>query len=143
MSVRSPQPGYLYILNEGPANAATGLEYVVVFPSSTANNGSEYITANQQVQIPDQSWLKFYKEQGVEKLWLVFSELPIQELEGIKAFANRQTRGLITDAQQNKTIDSFLTTHSANKVDHEKGNTLTILTTAEKVLVYPIRLEHH
>jgi serine/threonine protein kinase len=143
LSVRSPQPGYLYILNEGPANAATGQEYVVVFPSSTANNGSEHINANQRIQIPDQTWLKFDKERGVEKLWLVFGENPLPEFEGIKAFANRQNRGLITDAQQNKAIDSFLTAHSANKVDHDKGVTLTTLTSAEKVLVYPIRLEHH
>jgi serine/threonine protein kinase len=143
LSVRSAQPGYLYILNEGPANATAGPEYVVVFPSSTANAGSEYITANQRVQIPDQSWLKFDKEQGVEKLWLVFAESPLRELEGLKAFANRQTRGLITDAQQNKAINSFLTAHSVNRVGHEKGDTLTTLTSSEKVLVYPVKLEHH
>ena len=143
LSVRSPQPGYLYILNEGPAKAITAPEYVVVFPSSTANNGSEYISANQRIQIPDQSWLKFDKEQGVEKLWLVFGENPLAELEGIKAFATRKTRGLITDAQLNKAINSYLTVHSANKVSHEKGDTLTTLTGSEKVLVYPIKLEHH
>jgi len=143
LSVRSPQAGYLYILNEGPANAAAAPEYVVVFPSPTANNGSEYISANQLVQIPDQSWLKFDKEQGVEKLWLVFGENPLPELEGIKAFANRQTRGLITDAQQSKAIDSFLAAHPAGKVRNEKGDTLTTLTSSEKVLVYAIKLEHH
>jgi len=143
LSVRSPQPGYLYILNEGPETAATAPEYVVVFPSSTANNGSEYITANQRIQIPDQSWLKFDKEQGVEKLWLVFGENPLPELEGIRAFANRQSRGLITDAQLNTSVKSFLTAHSANQVGHEKGDTLTTLTSSEKVLVYPIKLEHH
>ena len=143
LSIRSRQAGYLYILNEGPRNAAARPEYVVVFPSSTANNGSEFISANQLVQIPDQSWLKFDKEQGVEKLWLVFGENPLPELESIKAFANRQTRGLITDAQQNKAIDTFLAAHPAEKVRNERGDTLTTLTSSEKVLVYPIKLEHH
>jgi uncharacterized protein DUF4384 len=143
LNVRSPQAGYLYILNEGPRNAAARPEYVVVFPSSTANNGSEFISANQLVQIPDQSWLRFDKEQGVEKLWLVFGENPLTELEGIKAFANRQTRGLITDAQQNKAIDTFLAAHPAEKVRNERGDTLTTLKSSEKVLVYPIKLEHH
>jgi serine/threonine protein kinase len=143
LSVRSPQTGYLYILNEGPAKAAPGPQYVVVFPSSTANNGSEYINANQRVQIPDQSWLKFDKEQGVEKIWLVFGENPLPELEGMRAFANRQNRGLITDAQQNSVVNSFLAAHSAHKVDHEKGDALTTLTSSEKVLVYAVRLEHH
>lgn len=123
--------------------AGSGPEYVVVFPSPTANDGSELLAANQQVQIPSQSWLRFDKEQGVEKLWLVFAEKPVSELEGVKAFANNQARGLIRDAQQNKVINSFLSTHSANKVGYEKGDTLTTLTSSQKTLVYPIKLEHH
>jgi serine/threonine protein kinase len=143
LSVRSPQAGHLYILNEGPAQAGSTPEYVVVFPSPTANDGSELVTANQRIQIPGETWLKFDKEQGVEKLWLVFSEHSVPELEGIKAFANRQTRGLITDAQQNETIKSFLSTHAGDEVGHEKGETLTTLTSPRKILVYPIKLEHH
>ena len=118
-------------------------DYVVVFPSPTANDGSEFIAANQRVQIPSQTWLKFDKERGVEKLWLVFSEQSVAELEGVKAFANRQNRGLITGDPLNVVIYNFLTAHSANKVDHEKGDTLTTLTSSEKVLVYPVKLEHH
>jgi serine/threonine protein kinase len=143
LSVRSPQTGHLYVLNEGPAVAGSGTEYVVVFPAPTANEGSEFIAADQRVQIPDQTWLKFDKEQGVEKLWLVFSEQPVTDLKGIKAFANPSTRGLITDQQLNKTIGGFLSSHSANKVGHEKGETVTTLTSPQKILVYPIRLEHH
>lgn len=143
LSIRSPQRGYLYILNEGPADADSGTEYVVVFPSPTANEGSEIVAANERVQIPNETWLKFDKEQGVEKLWLVFSEHSVADLEGIKAFANRRDRGLIADAQQNKAINSFLSSHSTDKVVHEKGERLTTLTSSQKILVYPIRLEHH
>jgi serine/threonine protein kinase len=143
LSVRSPQPGYLYVLNEGPATAGRGPEYNVVFPSPTANEGSAALSANQRVLIPDDSWLVFDKQQGVEKLWLVFSDQSVPELDGIKAFANRRTRGLITDANLNNTINTFLSVHAADKVGRERGETLTTLTSAQKILVYPIRLEHH
>jgi serine/threonine protein kinase len=143
LSIRSPQAGYLYVLNEGPANTGGTPEYVVIFPSPTANDGSEFVAANQRVQIPSETWLKFDKEQGVEKLWLVFSDQPLAELAGVKAFANARARGLITDAGQKKAVDKFLSSYSLSAVTAEKGDTLTTLKTASKTVVYPIRLEHH
>jgi serine/threonine protein kinase len=143
LSISSPQTGYLYVLNEGPAVAGSAPEYVVVFPSPTANDGSEFVAANQRVQIPDRTWLSFDEEQGVEKLWLIFSEQPLADLEGVKAFTNPRTRGLITDPQLNNRVNSFLSAQSDYKVGHEKGETVTTLTSARQILVYPIRLEHH
>ena len=55
--VRSPQSGYLYILNEGPREASAPPEFVLLFPSSTANKGSPLVTAEQVVQIPGKSWI--------------------------------------------------------------------------------------
>jgi serine/threonine protein kinase len=143
LNISSPQPGYLYVLNEGPIPAGREPEYIAVFPSSTSNEGSEVVAANQTVKIPDQSWLRFDEEQGVEKLWLVFSDHAVPELEGIKAFATSQTAGLITDPQLNKTINSFLNSHSTVKVTAEKGETRTTVKAPQDVLVYAVRLEHH
>lgn len=140
--IRSPQPGYLYILNEGPATSAPP-EFNVVFPSETANNGSSFLNAGQMVQIPASSWLQFDKQQGVEKLWLVFSETAVPELEAVKQFANRQTKGLITDVSQNKNIQNLLTNPSLPKPGAEKGEALTTVKIAGKLLVYAVRLEHH
>ena len=138
--LRSPEPGYLYILNEGPAS--TEPQYVVLFPSSTANNGSPFLAAGQTVQIPEESWFEFDKQQGVEKLWLVFSEDAVAELEAVKQFASKRTRGLVTDPAQNKAIQNFLGSVTANPV-REKTETLTTLKAPGKLLVYPVRLEHH
>jgi hypothetical protein len=44
---------------------------------------------------------------------------------------------------QNKLIQDFLTTHSATKPELEKGETLTTLKAPGKLLLYPVRLEHH
>jgi serine/threonine protein kinase len=141
VSVRSPQTGYLYIFNEGPA--AGQPEYNIVFPSPTANKGSSHVLADQLVQIPEESWLKFDEQRGVEKLWLVFSEDAVPELESARQFASRQTGGAITDAAQNRAVQNFLTMNSANKPQSEKGDSLTVVKSPGKLLVYPIRLEHH
>ena len=139
--IRSPQSGYFYVLNEGPAAGAP--EFVVLFPSSTANNGSPFIGADQTVQIPEQSWIQFDKQQGVEKLWLVFSDEAVAELEAVKHYASERTRGLVTDPAQNQSIQNFLTTQSATKPAAEKSDTLTTVKASGKLLVYPVRLEHH
>ncbi|HEX6042903.1 MAG TPA: serine/threonine-protein kinase [Pyrinomonadaceae bacterium] len=143
LNVSSAQTGHLYVLNEGPATTGAQPEYNAVFPTSTANNGSEVLTANQSIKIPYPSWLKFDEEQGVEKLWLVFSEQPLPEMDRVKSFASRETIGLITDAEVNKALHTFLNSHSTNKVTAEKGETVTTVKSPEKVLVYAVRLEHH
>ena len=114
-----------------------------MFPSPTSNEGSEVVAANQTLKIPDRSWLKFDQEQGVEKLWLVFSEAVVPELEALKQFANRQTKGLITDVAQNKNVQTFLTNPSLPQSRAEKGETLTTVKAAGKLLVYAVKLEHH
>ena len=141
--IRSPQPGYLYIFNEGPTNASATPEYNVVFPSKTANKGSSFLAAGDVVQIPEKSWLQFDKQQGVEKLWLVFSQEAVPELEAMKQFASEQTKGLITDVAQNKAIQNFLTNSSLPKAGAEKGETLTTVKAAGKLVVYAVKLEHH
>jgi hypothetical protein len=141
VSVRSPQSGYLYILNEGPPEASRQPGFVVVFPSPTANNGSSFVPADQVVQIPEESWLKFDEEQGTEKLWLVFSENIVPELEGLQRFTNPQR--LITDWARHSVIQNFLSTHSTPQPAYEKGDKQTTLKSSSKLLVYPIKLEHH
>jgi len=142
LSFSSPQTGHLYILNEGPASSAAP-EFNVVFPSSTANKGSSLIAAQQVTQIPEQSWLKFDAQRGTEKLWLVFSEDAVPELESVKEFAGPQTQGLIADPARNKVVQNFLKTHSETKPTIEKGERLTTLKSPGKLLVHAIRLEHH
>ena len=140
VSVRSPQAGYLYVLNEGPGSAQP--EFVVLFPSPTANHGSPLLHAEQLVQIPEQTWFRFDTQQGVEKLWLIFSADAVPELEAVKQFANPQAKGLITDVAQNRAVQSFLS-GSTSKPTADKSETLTTLKSAGKQLIYPIKLEHH
>ena len=143
VNIRSVQAGYLYVLNEGPSTASEVPEFNAVFPSSTANKGSSFLTADQIVQIPEQSWLKFDRQEGTEKLWLVFSNDPLPDLERIREFAGRQTQGQVIDASLNKAIQNFLTTHSDPKPETEKGETLTTVKSTGNLIVYPVKLQHH
>ncbi len=145
LNVRSPQSGYLYILNEGPPHGNGAPQFVVLFPSPTANKGSGLVPENREVQIPGESWITFDKEQGTERLWLVFSANPVGELDAVKAFANSKDGGLISDLALNTRVQEFLKTHSATKPtigksDEQKETTLLI---PGDVLVHVIRLEHH
>ncbi|HYK22014.1 MAG TPA: protein kinase, partial [Pyrinomonadaceae bacterium] len=143
VNIRSPQAGYLYVLNEGPSTEATVPEFNVVFPTSTANKGSSSLAAGQIVQIPEESWLQFDRQEGTEKLWLIFSSEPLPDFERTREFAGRQTQGQITDPSLNKSIQGFLATHSDPKPEYEKGDTLTTVKSAGNLIVYPIKLQHH
>jgi serine/threonine protein kinase len=144
LNVGTPQAGYLYILNEGPREGSTVPEYTILFPSPSANNGSPRLAAGQQVPIPEPPhWFQFDTQQGVERLWLVFSEDAVPELENVRRFASKETRGVIADMTQNKQIQDFLTTNSATRPALEKGESLTTLTMPGKLLLYAVRLEHH
>ena len=141
VNVRSPQPGYLYIFNEGPPEQSKPTEFVVLFPTPTANKGSPLLAADQVVQIPEKSWFEFDKQQGTEKLWLVFSADAVPELEAIGA-ANPQTAGLITESSRNRVVQNFLSTHSANKPLSEEGDATT-LKSPGKLLVHVLKLAHY
>ena len=143
LNVRSAQAGYLYVLNEGPRDGSGTPEYNVVFPSPTANQGLSRLMPDQVLQIPDETWLRFDKEQGVERLWLVFAEESIPEFEALKKFANRKTHGAITDVGTNKFVRDFISTHFNSKPDVERSETLTSVRMPGKVLLYPVPLEHH
>lgn len=143
VNVRSPQAGHLYIVNEGPPENSGQTEFVTLFPSSTANNGSSLLPAGQVVVIPEKSWITFDQQQGTEKLWLVFSEDPVPEFEAVKEFAGGRTKGLITDPARNSAVQNFLTAHYTDKPSSEKGETLTTVKAPGKFLVYAVKLEHH
>jgi serine/threonine protein kinase len=143
VNLRSPQDGHFYIVNEAPRENSATSDYVVLFPSPKTNEGYSFIRANRELQFPDQTWLRFDEQQGVERLWLVFAEDPLPALEGLKGLVNVETRGHVTSDVQSKSIREFLEANSAVKLSVERSDTLTTIKGAAKILVYPIRLEHH
>jgi serine/threonine protein kinase len=142
LTVLSPQPGHLYVLNEGPGTSSTP-EFVILFPSSTANSGSALLRAETRVQIPQEEWFQFDAEQGTEKLWLVFSQNAIPELENLRRFVNPKFKGLINDPAENKVVQSFLEARSTARPKVEKSDIVTTLRSSGELLLYAVKLEHH
>ena len=143
LNFRSPQSGYLYVLNEGPQETSAQPEFNVLFPSPTANKGSPFLNAEQAVQIPEKSWISFDEQQGTEKLWLVYSSDAVPELEAVKEFASARTAGRITDPVRNSAVQNFISTRSTHKPSVEKGNEQTTVKMTGNVLIYALKLEHH
>lgn len=141
LNFSSPQRGYLYLVNEGPAGNGV-VTYNVLFPMPNMNGGSAQLEANQ-AQSTD--WFELDKNQGVEKLWLIWSETAVPELEAVKGVVNRQQRGTVTNPDQVNAVRSFLEQHATARpeVQTDTESNINHLTAKANVLVNLIRLEHH
>jgi hypothetical protein len=145
LQVRSPQAGYLYVLNEGPTKDHGAPEFVILFPSPTANNGATLVGANSEIQIPQASWFTFDEEQGAEKLWLVWSANAIPELDAVRGYAIEKSKGAIDNPDSNRAVEDFLTKHSASKpiVEKSTDRKQTTVRARGDLLVQLVQLEHH
>lgn len=81
--VTSPQPGYLYIVNESPKKNNGLPEYNLLFPTPTTYHGASELMSDQPVQIPESRWFVFDQEAGTEKLWLIWSGQSLPTFEEI------------------------------------------------------------
>jgi serine/threonine protein kinase len=145
LNITSPQAGRLYLLNEGPAGADQTPTFNVMFPSETANNGSALLTQNQQIQIPKQSWFQFDGQQGTEKIWVVWAERDVPEMEAVKGFANSKDRGVVSSPGLRTAVNEFLKAHSSTKssVERDEDKKETVVRANGEILVHVIKLEHH
>jgi hypothetical protein len=132
----SQQDGYLYLLNEGPAES-----HRLLFPISSINQGSARIAANEPVLT---SWYVFADRPGVEKLWVVWAALAVNELEAVREKVNPVDQGVVGDAAQRDSIRAWLARHAANKVATERDGATrqTVVRGCGEVLVNLIELEH-
>ena len=141
LNVDSPQEGYLYLLNEGPASANVNT-YNVLFPESKTNNGSPRVSANQNMQT---EWMRFDDNQGTERFWIVWSVSPVKELEAVTEAVNDRDLGEIRDSAKARAVSDFLSQHSSIKPDLTKDSIKkhTVLKGKGDLLVSAVELEHH
>jgi serine/threonine protein kinase len=144
LNISSQTSGFLYILNEGPHDKGHPADFVVLFPSPTSNGGSALVSGSQPIQIPETSWIKFDKEKGTEKVWLVFAPYAVPELEPIRSYASPKTRGLITDAGLRDNVQQFFRRHAEAKssVQENVERKETRISSRNDILVHLIDLEH-
>src|SRR6185369_425620 len=98
LNVASPNPGYLYVINEGPPQP-NSTSFVMIYPSQAINNGSATLGANQPVQ---SDWTIFRGPAGAEDFWIVWSALPVTLMESAKSL-----NGALED-QNFVTVKKFL-----------------------------------
>jgi serine/threonine protein kinase len=83
LNVSSPNPGYLYVLNEGPPEP-NRTSFMMIYPSQAINNGSATLGANQPVQ---SDWTIFRGPAGAENFWIVWSASPVSQIESAQNVA--------------------------------------------------------
>lgn len=140
--ISSPQPGYLYILNEGPVPSAGLPSFNLLFP---AQSQSASLSAQQIIQIPSQDWIIFDEQEGTEKMWMVWARSSVPELEAAKAFAQAQDQGAIRDPGRIQAIRTFLNKYQALAplVEKDEVNKRTHVRGQGDILVKLTKLEHH
>ncbi|HYJ90921.1 MAG TPA: protein kinase [Pyrinomonadaceae bacterium] len=145
LNIKSPQSGNLYILNQGPQDANDEPSYNILFPSPTSNDGSAFLPAGREIQIPQQSWFELDNKEGTESVWLVWSANAIPELESAKRFANAEDKGRINEANLNRTIELLLQKNQLDKsnIGRDDNKKESIVTASADIVAHNIKLEHH
>jgi serine/threonine protein kinase len=137
----SPQDGFLYLVNEGPA-AGGAIAYNLLYPDPKVNGGSARVAAGQDRDIGSYT---LDAHQGTEKIWLVWSAAPVAELEAVKSVVNPKEKGTVSDPFRIEAIHNFLGTHwvSRPEVEIDRANKLVHVKANSDVLVKLMELEHH
>jgi predicted Ser/Thr protein kinase len=144
VSLAADEPGYLYVVNEGPSSTG-GITYNVLHPKTTLDGGSAGLAPGREVHIPSaDGFLVFDESQGTESLWLVFSREQVPELEAVKGAANPEDRGVIKDAARLNGLRAFLEQHRARSAaaTPDEAARRTVLRSPAPVLVSLLKLEH-
>jgi len=74
--VKANDPGYLYVISRGTSGT-----WAVQFPSSEIDGGNNRISRDQEYTVPSGGRFNFTDQAGEEKLFIVFSRKPAQDLE--------------------------------------------------------------
>lgn len=135
------QPGYLYIINEGPQRANGLPQYNLLFPAESTQGGNAEVAANQEVQIPAQSWFVFDQEEGTEKVWLVWAEKSVPALAAIGP-AGPQNRGIVS-GEQIPALKNLLTGVTQTPTTQDEDYKQTIIRGSGEMFVHLLKLEHH
>jgi len=78
LTVESNDSAYLYLVLLGSSG-----KWSVLFPSSDIAGGNNYIESGHRYTIPAQHWFAFDEQVGEEKLFILLSRHPQEDLEGL------------------------------------------------------------
>jgi hypothetical protein len=121
--------------------------YNLLFPDPrTVNANTPSLKANQQLFIPSEQppWFPVDKEQGTEKLWLIWSERSVNELETVRKWLNEKDGGEIKETGEIAMVRQYLDqNYSAARPVAEKDEHQTHLRGGRSgLLIFPVKLVH-
>jgi serine/threonine protein kinase len=139
LNVYSPNPGYVYVFNEGTPEPNSS-SFTIIYPLPETNRGSASVGANQWART---DWNRFGGQPGTENLWIAWSTAPVPELEFGKteAFNNH---GILT-GQSLDAVKAFLTAkkeQSSAKISRDKITQQTTVRGVGDVVVKMLELQH-
>lgn len=131
------QKGAFYLLNETPA-AEGAPEFNALFPTPQSG-GTAAIGANQRLQT---GWSVFDEQTGVEKLWLVWSDKPVADLDQVFAAAAR--KGGVLNSAQVGTVQRYLARYDAKdlEVKPDQAGEQTVVKGKGELFVQLLELHH-
>lgn len=140
LNVASPNPGYLYVINEGPPEP-NSTSFVMIYPSKSINNGSATLGANQPVQ---SDWTIFRGPPGAENFWIVWSASPVTQIESAKNEAFKSLNGGLDDRNL-VTVKEFLRMKQDEvkvRVTHYKASQTVLVRGSGDLLVTLAQFNH-
>ena len=151
-NLRPAQSGALYLLNVGPGAAGVD-EYNILFPIPQDGQPlpldkvlDARLAAGQAVQLPRTEWYRFVDKTGVEKIWIIWSTVPVATLNTIfeTAARNKDAPGVITNPEHIAQIQTLLKKYDEAPPESrtDKATKLTQVKGRGEVLVNLIQLSH-
>ena len=143
LNVTSPQQGYLYVLNEA-MDAEKGKKTIVILSPQAGAEWDSKIGQGQTVRIPKESWFQMDQATGTEICYVVWSVVPVQEIEKHKAASNVRAGFInIEDGALISELREFLRKNSGTLVEknNEQTNQTELKGTGD-IMVQKIPLRH-
>lgn len=138
-NVTPTEDGYFYLLNAAPQPDGS-TEWNVLFPTPQNNNGQARISGQQKRTF---GWYIFDNKPGQEKLWLVWSRQPVQDLEAAVKAATK-TALVIKDPQHLAAVTNFLQPWEKDTpaVTANQQEKRTIINSDQMTWAYLVKLRH-
>ncbi len=146
LKLQSERPGYLYLINEGPAPKGDAPLYIFLHPNLKLGEG--LFPHEQLVTLPSDADSGFVMDAvaGTEKLWLCWATYKVPELEKLRAYLdNPQAPGEVSSPADTKALQAFFSEYAdKGKPVVELADNKTLLKTPPDagVLLYLLKLEH-
>jgi class 3 adenylate cyclase len=131
------QNGFLYVVNEGPPQQ-DGAVWTWLFPYPAWNQGSSALSTLTPLLLPPHDFIQLDKMEGQEKVYVIWSDHEIPELQGSVDASEKSGQIRAADLPIIRAIIS----KASPDVEVIKADTETVIRGNSSVLVKLITLEH-